>query len=311
MISNINKVVQESKIQEAKDKYYKLKNEYETLPERIEKSEMQYYQEGGCNLNDDTDRKRCGMEYYLDIKREERKKVFESFTDYSNDNDVNAEELSNVGIFDSNSLIKMFNKTVEGMTVDNDKCNWDKNITAFQQCNPDTESIAGVDYPKACKYNNELDISITNDYIHRKMKKELELQRAYNSIIENKIYDDDNLNGNRTGENIRKSKVDYRHAVFYDAKSDKYRNFIEILNTIYWIVFTILVVFFIYNKHYENEKSGYLVLIAFSIIPFILKPVVKFIMLNVNRHHYMDTVYTIIALGTLMLGGSLYFITSN
>lgn len=307
MISNIDKVVQQSKIQEKKDKYYRLKNEYDSFPERIKKVEMQYYQEGGCNLNDDTDKTRCGMEYYLDIKRKERKKALESFANYSNQNEEEAEELSSVGFFDTIGLTKMFNKTVEGMGLVNDTCDWDKNKDEFQTCEP--SKIEG-EY-KPCKYNQEIDNLIYDDYIHRKMIKEREEQQSYNSKINEKIADTGELLDKETRESIRKGSVDYRHATFYDKKSDTYRNTIIILNSIYWIVFVSLVVFFIYNKHYETEQTGYLVLLAFSIIPFVLKSVVNFIMLYAKRYHFIDTLYTIIAVGTIGLVGFLYYITSN
>tara|TARA_B110000858_G_scaffold39151_1_gene44377 strand:+ start:3255 stop:4193 length:939 start_codon:yes stop_codon:yes gene_type:complete len=307
MISNIDKVVQQSKIQEKKDKYYTLKNEFDSLPERIKKVEMQYYQEGGCNLNDDTDRTRCGMEYYLDIKREERKKAFESFANYSNQNEEEAEELSSVGFFDTIGLTKLFNKTVEGMSLDSDdKCDWDTNTDAFQRCEPSDDNNV-----KACKYNQEIDNLINDDYIHRKMIEERVQQQSYNSKINEKIANTGELLDKGTRENIRKGMVDYRHATFYDKKSDTYRNTIDVLNTIYWIVFVSLVVFFIYNKHYEIEQTGYLVLLVFSIIPFVLKPFVKLIMLYAKRYHFIDTLYTIIATGTVGLIGFLYYITSN
>ena len=312
MISNIDKIVQESKIQEKKDKYYKLKNEYESLPERINKAEMQYYQEGGCNLNDDSDKTRCGMEYYLDIKREERKKAFESFTDYSNKNDEDAEEISSVGFFDTINLKNLFNKTVEGMALNNDnECDWKTNISNFDKCEPNSIDYNGNTYKKACYYNTELDNLISDDFIHRKMIKERKEQQQYNKKINEKIVDTSELLDKTKRNNIRKGKVDYRHAIFYYKSSDVYRETIGILNTIYWIVFVSLVLFFIYNKHYEIEKTGYLVLLTFSIIPFILKPIVRNIMLFTKRYHFMDTLYMVIALGTLSLTAFLYYITSN
>lgn len=313
MISNIDKVVQESKIQEKKDKYYTLKNEYDSLSERIKKAEMQYYQEGGCNLHDDTDKTRCGMEYYLDIKREERKKALESFANYSNQNEEDAEELTSVGFFDTIGLTKLFNKKVEGMSLseDGETCDWDKNTDAFNKCDPNTSVIDGVSYTKACKYNDELNRLIYDDFIHRKMIKERSEQQQHNSKINEKIVDTSELLDKGRRESIRKGKVDYRHATFYDKASDNFREVITILNTVYWIVLISLVVFFIYNKHYEVEKTGYLVILAFSIMPIVLKPIVRFIMINAKRYHFIDTIYTIIAIGTISLTAFLYYITSN
>jgi len=312
MISNIDKAVQEAKIQEKKDKYYTLQNQYESLPERIKKAEMQYYQEGGCNLHDDTDKTRCGMEYYLDIKREERKKALESFSNYTNQNEEDAEELSSVGFFDSIGLKNLFNNTIEGMGLnDEGECDWNKNKDVFNSCETSTTVIDGMSYTKACKFNQELDNLIYDDFIHRKMIEERKNQQTHNEKINEKIIDTSELLDKGTRESVRKGKVDYRHATFYDKTSDNYREVINILNTIYWIVFISLVIFFIYNKHYEVEKSGYMVLIAFSLIPIILRQIVGVIMLYAKRYHFIDTLYSIIAIGTLALTAFLYFITSN
>ena len=133
--NNIAKAVQATKIEEKKFEYNKLKNQYESLPERIKNAEMDYYEEGGCNLNDPSDTKRCGLEYYLEIKEDERRKALESFKNKEKENDLKAEEFTNFSFFDHFKLNNLFNKTVEGMAVEgsgeNMTCNWKKNMKNF------------------------------------------------------------------------------------------------------------------------------------------------------------------------------------
>lgn len=320
MISNINTLVKQKKIQEKMDEYYKLKNEYESLPERIKQTELEYYQEGGCNLKDDTDKTNCGMEYYLDIKREERKKALESFANLSNKNEEDAEELSSIGLFNTLGLKKLFNKSIEGMDVMRDggatmgdytQCDWSKNKEVFNECSSEKIEIDETNYIHPCKFNKDMDNLIEDLVSLRDMKKRVNEQKEYNEKITEKIIDTEDLLGKGNRERIRKGKVGYRHATFYDKVGESQKNAISILKTIYWVVFICLVVFYIYNKFYQIEKKGTLILILFLTIPYILSYIVKFIMHYTKRYHFIDTLYTVIAIGTVSLAGFLYFLISN
>lgn len=312
MINNIDKAIQATKIEEKKSKYYKLKGEYDTLPARIKKAEMDYYTEGGCNLNDIGDTKRCGLEYYLEIKREERQKILESFTNYRKQKDEDAEELSSVGLFDTIGLNKLFNKTIEGMTYDNynDTCNWDESWgntgEIFQHENGTLTKISPY------KYNEELEILIDKLNSIKKMAGHTSKLRKNDTKMSD-IVANGNMNLDKEKrERIRKGKIDYRNAIFYNKMTNEYKTAIRILEIIYWIVFTVLIILFIYKKQYEVDRMAFIVILTFAIIPFVLlKPMVEFIMLNVKRYHFIDTLYFTIAVGTVALTSVLYLMTSQ
>ena len=316
MINNIDKAVQASRIEEKKYEYYKLKNDYDSLPRRIKLAEMDYYKEGGCNLNDPDDTKRCGFEYYLEIKQEERKKALESFKNIEKENDETAEELTTFGFFDNFKLGNLFNKKVEGMAVEgtgNDMtCNWEKNKDKFSLCENDLYKYNNVTNVAPCKYNQELDSLIEDEYIHRKMVEQVELQNSYKSKINTLVDKAKAYIGKGIRENERKGKVDFRHATFYDKLTTDYKMTIETMQVLYWIVFAILVFIFIYKKIYEVDTYGYMVILTFTLIPIlILKPFTNLIMLNVKRFHFIDTLYFTIAIVTLALISFLYLITSK
>ena len=308
--NNIAKAVQATKIEEKKFEYNKLKNQYESLPERIKNAEMDYYEEGGCNLNDPSDTKRCGLEYYLEIKEDERRKALESFKNKEKENDLKAEEFTNFSFFDHFKLNNLFNKTVEGMAVEgsgeNMTCNWKKNMKNFENCNNEIKTIDNKTYVSPCKYNQELEHLIDDNSIHRGMLESIKLQNK-NILDSVKSYI-----GRGIDESDRKGKVDYRHATFYDKSTDSYKNTIQILNVLYWIVFSVLVFLFIYKKIYEVDSYGYMVILIFAIVPtLLLKPITNLVMLNVKRYHFIDTLYFTIAIITVLLASFLYFITSK
>lgn len=316
MINNIDKAIQATKIEEKKSKYYKLKGEYDTLPARIKKAEMDYYTEGGCNLNDIGDTKRCGLEYYLEIKREERQKILESFTNYRKQKDEDAEELSSVGLFDTIGLNKLFNKTIEGMTMERDSnnntntCKWDN-----PWGNTEKEIFQGDDGPPhitSYKYNEELEILIDKLNSIKKMAGHTSKLRKNDTKMSD-IVANGNMNLDKEKrERIRKGKIDYRNAIFYNKMTNEYKTAIRILEIIYWIVFTVLIILFIYKKQYEVDRMAFIVILTFAIIPFVLlKPMVEFIMLNVKRYHFIDTLYFTIAVGTVALTSVLYLMTSQ
>ena len=318
MINNIDKAVQASRIEEKKYEYYKLKNDFDSLPRRIKLAEMDYYKEGGCNLNDPDDTKRCGFEYYLEIKQEERKKALESFKNKEKENDENAEEFTNFSFFDNFKLNNLFNKKIEGMKVvgtGNDmKCNWNENTSNFKACNNDLyqnpETKATNVSP--CKYNQELESLIQDEYIHRKMMEQVELQNNYNTEMNTLADKAKAYIGEGLREKERKGKVDFRHATFYDKATTDYKMGIEFMKVLYWIVFAIVVFIFIYKKIYEVDSYGYIVLLTFTLIPLlILKPFTNLIMLNVKRFHFIDTLYFTIAIITVSLISFLYLITSK
>ena len=318
--NNIAKAVQATKIEEKKFEYNKLKNQYESLPERIKNAEMDYYEEGGCNLNDPSDTKRCGLEYYLEIKEDERRKALESFKNKEKENDLKAEEFTNFSFFDHFKLNNLFNKTVEGMAVEgsgeNMTCNWKKNMTDFEDCKnelyhmPKHHSNKPVIHP--CKYNQELEHLIDDNSIHRGMLKSMHSQKSHNKNIKKILDSAKSYIGRGIDESDRKGKVDYRHATFYDKSTDSYKNTIQILNVLYWIVFSVLVFLFIYKKIYEVDSYGYMVILIFAIVPtLLLKPITNLVMLNVKRYHFIDTLYFTIAIITVLLASFLYFITSK
>jgi len=317
--NNIAKAVQATKIEEKKFEYNKLKNQYESLPERIKNAEMDYYKEGGCNLNDPSDTKRCGLEYYLEIKEDERRKALESFKNKEKENDLKAEEFTNFSFFDSFKLNNLFNKTVEGMVVvgsgNNRTCNWDLSKNEFEKCKkelytPQYGQTNPVIHP--CKYNQELEILINDNSIHRGMLKTMQSQMSHNKIAKKLLDNAKSYIGRDIDESNRKENVDYRHATFYDKSTDSYKNTIQILNVLYWIVFSVLVFLFIYKKIYEVDSYGYMVILIFAIVPtLLLKPITNLVMLNVKRYHFIDTLYFTIAIITVLLAGFLYFITSK
>jgi len=309
MINNIDKAIQATKIEEKKSKYYKLKGEYDNLPARIKKAEMDYYTEGGCNLNDIGDTKRCGLEYYLEIKREERQKILESFTNYRKQKDEDAEELSSVGLFDTIGLNKLFNKTIEGMTYDNDTCDWTKDWPNEDEIFQDND---GPSHITSYKYNEELEILIDKLNSIKKMAGHTSKLRKNDTKMSD-IVANGNMNLDKEKrERIRKGKIDYRNAIFYNKMTNEYKTAIRILEIIYWIVFTVLIILFIYKKQYEVDRMAFIVILTFAIIPFVLlKPMVEFIMLNVKRYHFIDTLYFTIAVGTVALTSVLYLMTSQ
>ncbi len=314
--NNIAKAVQATKIEEKKFEYNKLKNQYESLPERIKNAEMDYYEEGGCNLNDPSDTKRCGLEYYLEIKEDERRKALESFKNKEKENDLKAEEFTNFSFFDHFKLNNLFNKTVEGMAVegsgDDMTYNWDSIKDKFETCDEEIKTINFKTYVSPCKYNQELEHLIDDNSIHRGMLKSMHSQKSHNKNIKKILDSAKSYIGRGIDESDRKGKVDYRHATFYDKSTDSYKNTIQILNVLYWIVFSVLVFLFIYKKIYEVDSYGYMVILIFAIVPtLLLKPITNLVMLNVKRYHFIDTLYFTIAIITVLLASFLYFITSK
>lgn len=309
--NNIAKAVQATKIEEKKFEYNKLKIQYESLPKRIKNAEMDYYEEGGCNLNDPSDTTRCGLEYYLEIKEDERRKALESFKNKEKENDLKAEEFINFSFFDHFKLNNLFNKTVEGLEGSGDTCNWEKKN--FEECNNEIKELDDNTYVIApCKYNQELDHLIDDNYIHTGMLTAIELQNDHNIYIKKIVDSAKSYIGRGIDESVRKENVDYRHATFYDKSTDSYKNTIQILHVLYWIVFSALVFLFIYKKIYEVDGYGYIVILIFATVPTILlNPITKLVMVNIKRYHFIDTLYFTIALMTVLLAGFLYFITSK
>ena len=163
-----------------------------------------------------------------------------------------------------------------------------------------------------CKYNQELEHLIDDNSIHRGMLKSMHSQKSHNKNIKNILDSAKSYIGRGIDESDRKGKVDYRHATFYDKSTDSYKNTIQILNVLYWIVFSVLVFLFIYKKIYEVDSYGYMVILIFAIVPtLLLKPITNLVMLNVKRYHFIDTLYFTIAIITVLLTSFLYFITSK
>lgn len=314
MINNINidKVVQENIIEKNKHKYYKLKNEYEDLPDRIKSAEYNYYKEGGCNLNDPSDTKRCGLEYYLEIKREERKKALESFKNKEKENNSEAEEITNFSFFDNFKFTNIFNKKIEGMKLlidDNTNkaigCDWDENKNLFEACETPHDDKGNI---KPCKYNNELDLLIDDLLTYRTA---LDTTKEQNKLNQ-KMLKSGNHSIKVVRENERQLKVDIRHATFYDKSTDDYKNTIGILHVLYWIVLAVLVFIFIYKRFYQVDRYGYIVILTFLLVPiYLLNFLINIVMLNVKRFHFIDTLYFTIALITVIIASFLYFITSQ
>ena len=135
---------------------------------------------------------------------------------------------------------------------------------------------------------------------------------SHNKIAKKLLDNAKSYIGRGIDESNRKEKVDYRHATFYDKSTDSYKNTIQILNVLYWIVFSVLVFLFIYKKIYEVDSYGYMVILIFAIVPTILlNPITKLVMVNIKRYHFIDTLYFTIAIITVLLAGFLYFITSK
>ena len=317
MINNINidKVVQENIIEKNKHKYYKLKNEYEDLPDRIKSAEYNYYKEGGCNLNDPSDKKRCGLEYYLEIKRGERKKALESFKNKEKQNNSEAEEITNFSFFDNFKFTNIFNKKIEGMETlmddTNNKaigCSWNNNKSVFGKCaneNYDANNFA------PCKYNKELDNLIVDLSTHRTSLNALKEQNTTNKAILTSGGNNP-LKNKALHDEERQLKVDIRHATFYDKSTDDYKNTIGILHVLYWIVLAVLVFIFIYKRFYQIDRYGYIVILTFLLVPiYLLNFLINIVMLNVKRFHFIDTLYFTIALITVITASFLYFITSQ
>lgn len=314
--NNIAKAVQATKIEEKKFEYNKLKIQYESLPKRIKNAEMDYYKEGGCNLNDPSDTKRCGLEYYLEIKEDERRKALESFKNKEKENDLKAEEFTNFSFFDHFKLNNLFNKTVEGMAVegsgDDNTCK--QIIETIKDCKKELYTPNNLTNPEIhpCKYNQELQQLIVDNSIHSHMLESIKSQMSHNKIAKKLLDNAKSYIGRGIDESNRKEKVDYRHATFYDKSTDSYKNTIQILNVLYWIVFSVLVFLFIYKKIYEVDSYGYMVILIFAIVPTILlNPITKLVMVNIKRYHFIDTLYFTIAIITVLLAGFLYFITSK
>lgn len=314
MINNINidKVVQENIIEKNKHKYYKLKNEYEDLPDRIKSAEYNYYKEGGCNLDDPSDKKRCGLEYYLEIKREERKKALESFKNKEKENNSEAEEITNFSFFDNFKFTNIFNKKIEGMEVimkngSANGCSWNKQIDAFEACETQHDGNGNI---KPCKYNKELDNLIVDLSTHRTSLNTLITQNKTNKTI---LTSESNpLKNKALQDEERQLKVDIRHATFYDKSTDDYKNTIGILHVLYWIVLAVLVFIFIYKRFYQIDRYGYIVILTFLLVPiYLLNFLINIVMLNVKRFHFIDTLYFTIALITVITASFLYFITSQ
>tara|TARA_B100000925_G_scaffold291821_1_gene281666 strand:+ start:41525 stop:42604 length:1080 start_codon:yes stop_codon:yes gene_type:complete len=314
MINNIDKAVQASKIEKKKHEYYKLKELQEKLPKRLKNAEIAYYKEGGCNLNDPSDTKQCGLEYYLDIKRQERIKALESFTNSSTKNDEEAEEINNYSFFDNLKLSNLFNKTVEGLVVNDDKktCDWTKNTQAFKDCNNHFTEINNITVYHPCKYNNDLKLLIDELYEYRKIKKTIGDQTKSLNKISKLSSESVQYMDNGIKKHQQQSMADYRNATFYDKHSESYINTINTLKSFYWLVLVLLTAVFLYKRYYEKDAFGYVVISLFTLVPlFLLKPFANFIMLNVKRYHFIDTLYFTIAIASVLLVMFLYFITSQ
>jgi hypothetical protein len=313
MINNIDKAVQASKIEKKKHEYYKLKELQEKLPKRLKNAEIAYYKEGGCNLNDPSDTKQCGLEYYLDIKKQERIKALESFTNSSTKNDEEAEEINSYSFFDNLKLSNLFNKTVEGLQGSGNTC--DLTTNAFKACNKHFTEI-GINNEKTvyhpCKYNNDLELLIDELEEYRKIKNTIGDQTKYLNKISKLSSESVQYMDNGIKKHQQQSMADYRNATFYDKHSESYINTINTLKSFYWLVLVLLTAAFLYKRHYEKDVFGYVVISLFILFPlFLLKPFANFIMLNVKRYHFIDTLYFTIAIASVLLVMLLYFITSQ
>lgn len=318
MINNIDKAVQASKIEKKKHEYYKLKELQEKLPKRLKNAEIAYYKEGGCNLNDPSDTKQCGLEYYLDIKKQERMKALESFTNSSTKNDEDAEEINNYSFFDNLKLSNLFNKTVEGMKViDNgETCDWTQNTQTFKDCNNHFTEIdingENITVYHPCKYNNDLELLIDELDEYRNIKNTIGDQTKYLNKISKLSSESVQYMDNGIKKHQQQSMADYRNATFYDKHSESYINTINTLKSFYWLVLVLLTAAFLYKRYYEKDVFGYVVISLFILFPlFLLKPFANFIMLNVKRYHFIDTLYFTIAIASVLLVMLLYFITSQ
>ena len=319
MINNIDKAVQASKIEKKKHEYYKLKELQEKLPKRLKNAEIAYYKEGGCNLNDPSDTKQCGLEYYLDIKKQERIKALESFTNSSTKNDEEAEEINSYSFFDNLKLSNLFNKTVEGLKViDNGKtCDWTQNTQTFKDCNKHFQEIEFNNGEKItlyhpCKYNNDLELLIDELDEYRKIRNTIGDQTKYLNKISKLSSESVQYMDNGIKKHQQQSMADYRNATFYDKHSESYINTINTLKSFYWLVLVLLTGAFLYKRYYEKDVFGYVVISLFILFPlFLLKPFANFIMLNVKRYHFIDTLYFTIAIASVLLVMFLYFITSQ
>jgi len=317
MINNIDKAVQASKIEKKKHEYYKLKELQEKLPNRLKNAEIAYYKEGGCNLNDPSDTKQCGLEYYLDIKKQERIKALESFTNSSTKNDEEAEEINSYSFFDNLKLSNLFNKTVEGMEVSaNGECDWNKNTQQFKDCNKHFQEIEfdngkeTIYHP--CKYNNDLELLIDELDEYRKIRNTIGDQTKHLNKISKLSSESVQYMDNGIKKHQQQSMADYRNATFYDKHSESYINTINTLKSFYWLVLVLLTGSFLYKRYYEKDVFGYVVISLFILFPlFLLKPFANFIMLNVKRYHFIDTLYFTIAIASVLLVMLLYFITSQ
>ena len=319
MINNIDKAVQASKIEKKKHEYYKLKELQEKLPNRLKNAEIAYYKEGGCNLNDPSDTKQCGLEYYLDIKKQERIKALETFTNSSTKNDEEAEEINSYSFFDNLKLSNLFNKTVEGMKVNDDEetCDWNLNQGTFKACNNhfqeirfDNNNVKTVYHP--CKYNNDLELLIDELEEYRTIKNTIGDQTKYLNKISKLSSESVQYMDNGIKKHQQQSMADYRNATFYDKHSESYINTINTLKSFYWLVLVLLTAAFLYKRYYEKDVFGYVVISLFILFPlFLLKPFANFIMLNVKRYHFIDTLYFTIAIASVLLVMFLYFITSQ
>ena len=319
---NINKAVQATKIEKKRHEYYKLKELEEKLPGRLKNAEIAYYEEGGCNLNDPSDTKNCGLEYYLDIKKEERIKALEGFINNNNKNDEQAEEMNSYSIFDNFKLSNLFSKTVEGMQLnENKECDWTREPDRFKTClNPtftvkvpdEDDNVIDVPVPHPCKYNNDLETLIDQFIEYKKIDNTIGGQTDYLNKMSELYSEASQIMNKSINKYKQKSSVDYRNAYFYDKHSTSYINTIATLKNIYWIVLIILTITFLYKRYYENDVFGYLVISLFIITPlFLLKSFANLIMLNVKRYHFIDTLYFTIGIATVLLAMFLYFLTSQ
>ena len=313
MINNIDKAVQASKIEKKKHEYYKLKELQEKLPNRLKNAEIAYYKEGGCNLNDPSDTKQCGLEYYLDIKKQERIKALESFTNSSTKNDEEAEEINSYSFFDNLKLSNLFNKTVEGMEG---SCDWNAIADKLKTCNNHFREIQieGEDITlyHPCKYNNDLELLINELEEYRIIQNTIGDQTKYLNKISKLSSESVQYMDNGIKKHQQQSMADYRNATFYDKHSESYINTINTLKSFYWLVLVLLTAAFLYKRYYEKDVFGYVVISLFILFPlFLLKPFANFIMLNVKRYHFIDTLYFTIAIASVLLVMFLYFITSQ
>ena len=260
MINNIDKAVQASKIEKKKHEYYKLKELQEKLPNRLKNAEIAYYKEGGCNLNDPSDTKQCGLEYYLDIKKQERIKALESFANSSTKNDEEAEEINNYSFFDNLNLSNLFNKTVEGMELINngETCDWAQKTGAFKACNNHFREIDGINGENItvyhpCKYNNDLELLIDELDEYRKIKNTIGDQTKHLNKISKLSSESVQYMDNGIKKHQQQSMADYRNATFYDKHSESYINTINTLKSFYWLVLVLLTAAFLYNIYYEKD----------------------------------------------------------